>query len=148
MAAVRMESPRPSRFVVPVAGVIGMALCVAGILVRVPAEWRVSVDGQYARNVVQYRGLAGVDPTRWQGGDRAEVVRVGEHAVLDRLHRAGDQVGTHFAGVIGQDAHTGLNARSDHQRLQAQVALRQLDESLGSPGTTDEIAQQLEGRRL
>ncbi len=39
---------------------------VAGLLLRLPAEWRVSVDGQYARNTVKYRGLAGVDPTRWQ----------------------------------------------------------------------------------
>jgi iron complex outermembrane receptor protein len=39
---------------------------VAGLLLRLPAEWRVSLDGQYARNVVKYRGLAGVDPDRWQ----------------------------------------------------------------------------------
>lgn len=39
---------------------------VAGLLLRLPADWRVSLDGQYARNVVKYRGLAGVDPLRWQ----------------------------------------------------------------------------------
>jgi alpha-glucoside transport system permease protein len=33
MAAVRMETPGPSRFVLPVAGLIGLGLCVAGILV-------------------------------------------------------------------------------------------------------------------
>jgi iron complex outermembrane receptor protein len=39
---------------------------VAGLLLRLPSDWRVSLDGQYARNVVKYRGLAGADSARWQ----------------------------------------------------------------------------------
>ncbi|MDI1334699.1 MAG: TonB-dependent receptor [Lacunisphaera sp.] len=39
---------------------------VGGVLLKLPAEWRVSFDAQYAHNVVKYRGLAGVDATRWQ----------------------------------------------------------------------------------
>ncbi|HRG54883.1 MAG TPA: TonB-dependent receptor, partial [Lacunisphaera sp.] len=45
---------------------IGFSSGVAGLLLRLPAEWRVSLDAQYARNVVRYRGLAGVDAGRWQ----------------------------------------------------------------------------------
>ena len=39
---------------------------VLGALIKLPADWRVSLDGQYGRNLTRYRGLAGVDSTRWQ----------------------------------------------------------------------------------
>lgn len=39
---------------------------VLGALVRLPADWRASADVQYGRNLTHYRGLAGVDPDRWQ----------------------------------------------------------------------------------
>lgn len=39
---------------------------VLGLLLDLPAAFRLSLDGQYARNISQYRGLAGVDPKRWQ----------------------------------------------------------------------------------
>lgn len=39
---------------------------VLGILFKLPAEWRLSADVQYAHNVVKYRGLAGADQERWQ----------------------------------------------------------------------------------
>ena len=37
-----------------------------GILVRLPSDWRVSMDTQYSRNVTRYRGLAPPDAGRWQ----------------------------------------------------------------------------------
>ncbi|MDB6168323.1 MAG: btuB 2, partial [Verrucomicrobia bacterium] len=39
---------------------------VAGALLKLPADWQVSADSQYARNVTRYRGLGGADPARWQ----------------------------------------------------------------------------------
>jgi outer membrane receptor protein involved in Fe transport len=39
---------------------------VLGLLVKLPADWRISADGQYAHNVAKYRGLADVDSDRWQ----------------------------------------------------------------------------------
>jgi len=39
---------------------------VLGLLLKLPAEWRVSADTQYAHNFTQYRGLAGADTARWQ----------------------------------------------------------------------------------
>jgi len=39
---------------------------VGGALVYLPSNWRLSADGQYARNIAKYRGLGGADPTRWQ----------------------------------------------------------------------------------
>lgn len=37
-----------------------------GALIKLPADWQLSLDAQYARNVARYRGLAGVDQARWQ----------------------------------------------------------------------------------
>ncbi len=39
---------------------------VLGLLVKLPGDWRISADGQYAHNVAKYRGLADVDSARWQ----------------------------------------------------------------------------------
>lgn len=39
---------------------------VGGLLFKLPAGWRVSLDGQFAHNVVHFRGLGGVDAARWQ----------------------------------------------------------------------------------
>ncbi|MBC7368372.1 MAG: carboxypeptidase regulatory-like domain-containing protein, partial [Undibacterium sp.] len=39
---------------------------VLGALVKLPADWRASIDAQYGRNLTHYRGLAGVDNDRWQ----------------------------------------------------------------------------------
>lgn len=39
---------------------------VFGLMARLPADWRASLDTQYGRSVTEYRGLAGADPVRWQ----------------------------------------------------------------------------------
>jgi iron complex outermembrane receptor protein len=39
---------------------------VFGLLVKLLADWHVSLDTQYAHNFTQYRGLVGADTTRWQ----------------------------------------------------------------------------------
>ncbi len=39
---------------------------VASALLKFPADWRVTFDAQYARNVAQYRGLVRADADRWQ----------------------------------------------------------------------------------
>ena len=38
----------------------------AGVMLKLPSDWRVSLDGQYAHNLAKYRGLGGADPARWQ----------------------------------------------------------------------------------
>lgn len=42
------------------------ASAVVGAMIKLPPDWRLSLDTQYAHNLTQYRGLAGVSPTRWQ----------------------------------------------------------------------------------
>ncbi len=39
---------------------------VLGLLVKLPADWQVSFDTQYAHNIAKYRGLALPDAGRWQ----------------------------------------------------------------------------------
>lgn len=45
---------------------IGFSSLVGGALIRLPRDWRLMLDAQYAHNVVKYRGLVGADATRWQ----------------------------------------------------------------------------------
>lgn len=37
-----------------------------GLLVKLPADWRLALDAQYARNLTSYRGVADADLGRWQ----------------------------------------------------------------------------------
>ena len=39
---------------------------VGGALVKLPANWKLTLDAQYARNIARYRGLVDVDHDRWQ----------------------------------------------------------------------------------
>ena len=39
---------------------------VGGALLRLPGDWKLTLDAQYARNLARYRGLVGVDHDRWQ----------------------------------------------------------------------------------
>ncbi|RXK55270.1 hypothetical protein ESB00_05065 [Oleiharenicola lentus] len=39
---------------------------VGGALLKLPGDWKLTFDAQYARNVARYRGLVGVDHDRWQ----------------------------------------------------------------------------------
>jgi outer membrane receptor protein involved in Fe transport len=39
---------------------------VLGLLLRMPADWQASFDAQYGLSVTRYRGIEGVDDTRWQ----------------------------------------------------------------------------------
>ena len=45
---------------------LDFASAVAGVRVKLPADWRATVDTQYAHNTVKYRGIAGADADRWQ----------------------------------------------------------------------------------
>jgi len=39
---------------------------VAGLLLKLPSDWRVALDAQFASNITKYRGLAPPDTDRWQ----------------------------------------------------------------------------------
>ena len=39
---------------------------VLGAVVKFPADWRASIDGQFGKSITRFRGLDGVDRKRWQ----------------------------------------------------------------------------------
>ena len=45
---------------------IDFSALVLAALVRLPAEWRLALDGQYTRSLTHFRGLVGADTDRWQ----------------------------------------------------------------------------------
>ena len=45
---------------------VGFSAFVLAALVRLPNEWRLTLDGQYTRSLTSFRGLVGADPARWQ----------------------------------------------------------------------------------
>lgn len=47
-------------------GQLDFSSVVLGVLLRLPQDWTVSLDTQYGHSLTRYRGLAGVDPVRWQ----------------------------------------------------------------------------------
>ncbi len=47
-------------------GRLDFVSAVGGAIVKLPSDWRVTLDAQIAHNMTKYRGLAGVDSTRWQ----------------------------------------------------------------------------------
>lgn len=42
------------------------ASVVLGVLLKLPADWRVALDMQYANTLARYRGLTGISQDRWQ----------------------------------------------------------------------------------
>ena len=45
---------------------INFTSAVLGLLIKLPSDWKVALDGQYAHNMVDFRGLSGIDSGRWQ----------------------------------------------------------------------------------
>ena len=97
---------------------VEFASAVLGAILKLPANWRLSLDGQYGHSVTKFRGLAGTDRIRWQQlvddgrynplrdtqvvappkafydevlvfrGDRGKFVTLGDYHVLDLAARA------------------------------------------------------------
>lgn len=113
---------------------------VAGLLVKLPADWRVALDGQFTRNVVRYRGLAGVDHDRWQ-----QLVDSGVYNPLRDTQRFGpppefyDRVLTYFGR---KDQFTTLG---DYNTFDA--AIRFTNQSLAVPTGIATVALGTDYRR-
>ena len=130
---------------------------VAGALLKLPSDWRVAVDSQFARNVTKYRGIGGADTARWQGlvdsgiynpfrdtqvygpptefydqvltyrGGRGKFVTVGDYDTLDASLR----VSNHMLSVPTGSAV--LNLGTDYRRIHLASYLDQRYYSDGSP---------------
>lgn len=114
---------------------------VAGLLLRLPAEWRVSLDAQYARNVVQYRGLAGVDPGRWQ-----ELVDQGRYHPLRDTQLAGPPPEFYERALVFRGGRDRFVTLGDYDTLDA--AARVTNQSLGLPFGRSALIAGADYRRL
>lgn len=134
-----------------------------GALVRLPADWNLTLDAQYARNVANYRGLAGVDDDRWQAlvdrgaynplrdtqvygppaafydealvyyGHRGQFVRLGDFRALDTAVRITNQA------LMLPTGKSTVAGGFDYRLTQLQdytQELRYADDSLATPPVT------------
>ncbi len=114
---------------------------VAGLLLRLPADWRVSLDAQYARNVVKYRGLAGVDPVRWQ-----ELVNQGRYQPLRDTQLGGPPDEFYDRALVFRGARNRFVTLGDYDTLDA--AVRVSNQSLLLPTGKGAVIGGMDYRRL
>jgi iron complex outermembrane receptor protein len=114
---------------------------VAGLLLRLPKEWRVSLDAQYARNVVLYRGLAGVDPRRWQ-----ELVDQGRYNPLRDTQLAGPPLEFYERALVFRGGRDRFVTLGDYDTLDA--AARVTNQSLSLPFGRSALVAGADYRRL
>jgi outer membrane receptor protein involved in Fe transport len=99
---------------------------VAGALVKLPREWRLSIDAQYAHNITQYRGLYGADPARWQA-----LVDTGVYNPLRDTQVFGPPAAFYDQVLIYRGARNRFVTVGDYETLDA--AFRATNESLRLP---------------
>lgn len=99
------------------------AAVVLGALVRLPRDWSLTLDAQYARNTARYRGLLRADADRWQ-----QLVDAGLYSPLRDTQVHGppaafyDRVLVHYAGpgrfaTLGDYTTIEGAARLTHEAL-------------------------------
>ncbi len=99
---------------------------VAGALVKLPREWRLSVDAQYAHNITKYRGLYGADPARWQA-----LVDSGVYNPLRDTQVFGPPAAFYDQVLIYRGGRNRFVTLGDYETLDA--AFRATNESLRVP---------------
>lgn len=99
---------------------------VAGALVRLPGEWRLSLDAQYAHNITKYRGLFGADAARWQN-----LVDTGRYQPLRDTQVFGPPAAFYDQVLIYRGARNRFVTLGDFAALDA--AFRLTHESLRLP---------------
>lgn len=122
-------------------GHIDFSSGVAGLLLRLPADWRVSLDAQYARNVVKYRGLAGVDPMRWQ-----QLVDSGRYNPLRDTQVAGPPADFYDRALIYRGGRDRFVTLGDYNTVDA--AARISNQSLLLPTGKGAVIAGADYRRL
>ncbi len=114
---------------------------VAGLLLRLPAAWRVSLDAQYARNVVEYRGLAGVDAARWQ-----QLVNQGQYNPLRDTQLGGPPADFYEQALLFRGGRNRFVTLGDYGTLDA--AARVTNQALELPWGRSAVVAGADYRRL
>jgi iron complex outermembrane receptor protein len=99
---------------------------VLGALVKLPAEWRLSVDAQYAHNVTKFRGLYAADTLRWQ-----QLVDAGGYNPLRDTQAFGPPAAFYDQVLIYRGARGRFVTLGDYDTLDA--AFRATNESIRLP---------------
>ena len=103
-----------------------MTSAVFGALLKLPADWRVALDAQYARSLTRYRGFAGVDAGRWQ-----QLVDEGKYNPLRDTQVHGPPDAFYDEVLIYHGSRGQFVTFSDYDTLDA--ALRVTNQSLSLP---------------
>jgi outer membrane receptor protein involved in Fe transport len=136
---------------------------VLGALLKLPADWRAVLDLQYARNLVRYRGLFGVNADRWQAlvdrgaynplrdtqaheppaafydeallflGGRGRFASLGDYQTIDAAARLANQ---NLSLPTGPGA---INLGADYRRNQLARYTQELRYADGSPAADPEF---------
>jgi iron complex outermembrane receptor protein len=99
---------------------------VVGLLVKMPGDWRASLDAQYGHSLTRYRGLAGVDSERWQ-----QLVDAGAYNPLRDTQRYGPPQDFYDRALIYYGSRGKFVTLGDYDTLD--TALRVTNRSLPLP---------------
>ena len=103
-----------------------MTSVVSGVLLKLPADWRVALDAQYTRSLTDYRGFAGVDPLNWQ-----KIVDEGKYNPLRDTQVHGPPEAFYDEVLIYNGSRGNFITFSDYDTLDA--ALRVTNQALNLP---------------
>ncbi|MEO6003607.1 MAG: TonB-dependent receptor plug domain-containing protein [Opitutus sp.] len=103
---------------------------VVGALVRLPAEWRVSMDAQYGHSVTKFRGLAAADSDAWRTAWQ-KLVDTGAYNPLRDTQQFGPPEAFYDHTIVYYGARDRFVTLGDYQTLDA--ALRVTNQSFALP---------------
>jgi outer membrane receptor protein involved in Fe transport len=99
---------------------------VMGVLLRLPAEWRISMDVQYGHSVTEFRGVVGVDTQRWQ-----QLVDEGAYNPLRDTQVFGPPEAFYDRALVYYGGRNRFVTLGDYQTVDA--AIRVINQSLPLP---------------
>ena len=105
---------------------IDFSSLVLGFLLKLPAEWRLSLDGQSGHSLTKYRGLVGADPGRWQN-----LVDTGRYNPLRDTQVFGPPREFYDQVLVYRGARNRFATMGDYRTLD--LAARATNESLPLP---------------
>lgn len=97
---------------------IDFSSVVLGALVRLPEEWRISMDAQYGHSVTQFRGLVGVDAEHWQ-----KLVDEGSYNPLTDTQKFGPPAAFYDRALVYYGGRNQFVTLGDYHTLDAAIRI-------------------------
>lgn len=105
---------------------VDFSSAVLGAILKLPADWKLSLDAQLGHSVTKYRGIYGVDPTRWQ-----QLVDQGRYNPLRDTQIFGPPDAFYDEAIVYRGERGKFVKQGDYQTLD--IAGRVTNESLPLP---------------